>query len=326
MMAQTRVTNDYSPNTDKLRASSSKHVNASGLRTTAYDGVHHLVGLHVDGGYSAIFGNWNRMSTGPGGYTAGLGLDYCYTGGGLLIQTGIGVRWQDVNNRFTDDSLIVSKSDTEGTPFQLRYDFTNRIDKTRNIYVQVPLQAGLYFYNWYFLAGLKGSMQVLGWTRQNVTVTTTAAYDRYIGTWEEMDNHGIRKQVEEVRDEDGLKLNFDLLGCAEIGYEWALGDYGKKGYRKQDAKDYRLRIAAFLECGILNICPKTNNAAYTIPSATPYDFSTFGFKHMLSTTEAGKFNARNLFTGIKVSFFFYGYQSTEKCILCGPLGDEIKMR
>lgn len=326
MMAQTRVANDYSPNTDKLRASSSKRVNASGLRTTAYDGVHHLVGMHIDGGYSAMFGNWSRMHTGPGGYTAGFGLDYCYTGRGLLIQTGLGVRWQDVNNRFTDDSLLVSTKDTEGTPFQLRYDFTNRKDNTRNIYVQVPLQAGMYFYNCYFLAGLKGSMQVAGWTQPTVTVTTTATYDRYIGTWEEMDNHGIRKQVDEVRDGEALKLKFDLLACAEIGYEWALGNYGKKGYRKQDAKDYRVRLAAFLECGILDICPGTKNAQYTIPQATPYDFSTFGFKHMLSTTEAGKFNARNLFTGIKLSFFFYGYQSTEKCILCGPLGDEIKMR
>jgi len=326
LIAQTRITNDYSRNTDKLRTSSGKRVNGSGLRTTAYDGVHHLVGLHVDGGYSAMFGNWSKMFTGPGGYTAGFGLDYCYTGRGLLIQTGVGVRWQDINNRFANDSLIVDAKDSEGTNFTLRYDFTNRIDKTRNIYVQIPLQAGLYFYNFYFLAGLKASMQVAGWTRPQVDVTTTATYNRYIGIWEEMDNHGIRKQVEEVRDELGLDLKFDVLACAEIGYEWAFGNYGKKGYRKNEAKDYRLRIAAFLECGILDICPGTKNAPYTIPSATPYDFSTFGFKHMLSTTEAGKFNARNLFTGIKLSFFFYGYQSSEKCILCGPLGDEIKMR
>ena len=326
--AQTRVTNDYSPNTDKLRAKSSKRVNGSGLRTTAYDGVHHLVGLHVDGGYTAMFGNWKSMSTGPGGYTAGLGLDYCYTGRGLLIQTGIGVRWQDVSNRFANDSLIVDPAtDSEGTKFRLQYDFENRIDNSRNIYVQIPLQAGLYFASSaYFLAGLKASMQVAGWTQTKLDVTTTATYNRYIGTWEEMDNHGIRKGVEEVREGDALKLRFDLLACAEIGYEWAFGNYGKKGYRKQNAKDNRLRLAAFLECGILDICPNTKNAAYTIPAATPYDFSSFGFKHMLSTTEAGKFNARNLFTGVKLTFFFYGYQSSEKCILCGPLGDEIKLR
>ena len=325
--AQTRVRNDYSSNTDKVRTSSGKRVNASGLRTTAYDGVHHLVGLHVDGGYSLMYGNMPAMFNSPGGYTGGFGLDYCYTGRGLILQTGLGVRWQDGRNRFANDSLIVDPAkDSEGVNFRLKYDFTNRIDRSQNIYVQVPLLAGMYFYSFYFLAGLKLNAQVAGWTQTDVLVSTTATYDRYIGVWEEMDNHGIRKEVEEIRDEDALKLKFDVMATAEIGYEWAFGNYGKKGYKKQSAKDYRLRLSAFLECGLLDISPNTKNSAYTIPAATPYDFSTFGFKHMLSTADAANYHFRNFFTGIRLSFFFFGYQSTEKCILCGPLGDEIKMR
>ena len=96
-MAQTRATNDHSRNNEHLRTPSSKSVNNSGLRTTAYDGVHHLVGLHVDGGYSALFGNMPTMTTSPGGYTVGLGFDYSYTGRGLILQTGLGIRWQDVH-------------------------------------------------------------------------------------------------------------------------------------------------------------------------------------------------------------------------------------
>ena len=327
MVGQTRVVNDYSTNIDKVKNSSSKRINPSGLRTTAYDGVHHLVGLHVDGGYSAIFGNYPTMSTSPGGYTTGLGLDYCYTGRGLLIQTGIGIRWQDVNNRFGNDSLIVNPAtDSEGVNFRLKYDFTDRVDGSRNIYVQVPLLAGMYFYNCYFLAGLKLNWQVAGWTTPKLNVSTTATYERYIGVWEEMDNHGIRKDVEEVRENGRLQLKMDVLVCAEIGYEWALGNYGKKGYMKASAKDYRLRLAAFAEVGLANICPKTDLKPYIIPEATPYDFSTFEFNHILSTAGAKSYNAHNVFAGIKLSFFFFGYQSTEKCILCGPLGDEIKMR
>ena len=325
--AQTRVVNDYSTNQYDIKPSSSKHVNSGGLRTTTYDGVHHLVGLHVDGGYTAMFGNMPTMSTGPGGYTTGFGLDYCYTGRGLIIQTGIGIRWQDVNNRFSNDSLIVDPAtDSEGVNFRLKYDFTNRVDNSRNLYLQVPLQAGMYFYNCYFLAGIKLNWQLIGWTRPDVFVSTTATYDRYIGIWEEMDNHGIRKDVEEIRENDRLKLKIDVLACAEIGYEWALGNYGKKGYMKSEAKDYRLRLAAFVECGLANICPKTKLEPYVIPAATPYDFSTFEFNHILSTASAANYNAHNLFAGIKLTFIFFGYQSSEKCILCGPLGDEIKMR
>ncbi|MBO4665701.1 MAG: hypothetical protein J5612_02390 [Paludibacteraceae bacterium] len=326
VVAQNRVANDYSQN-DRLRVSAGKRVNNSGLRTTAYDGVHHLLGLHVDGGYSAMFGNMPAMTTGPGGYTTGFGLDYSYTGRGLILQTGLGIRWQDVRNRFGADSLIVDPAtDSEGVNFRLKYDFTDRIDRTRNIYVQLPVLAGMYFYNFYFLAGLKLNFQVAGWTQQHVAVSTSASYDRYIGIWEEMDNHGIRKEVEQDRDGAALNLKFDVMGTFEIGYEWAFGNYGKKGYRKQNAQDYRLRLAAFVECGFLDIMPDGKNKSFIIPDDTPYDFSTFGFNHMLSTTDAAKYHARNVFTGLRLSFFFFGYQSSEKCILCGPLGDEIKLR
>ncbi len=326
-MAQTRVRNEYSTNYDAVRVPASKRVNSSGLRTSTYDGVHHLVGFHADGGYSAFFGNMPTMNVSPGGYTAGFGFDYAYTGRGLILQTGVAVRWQDVQNQFGNDSLIIDPAtDAEGTPFKLRYDFTNRIDRSRNVYVQVPLLAGLYFYNFYFLAGAKVSLQVLGSTQTTLSLTTTAEYNRYIGLWEEMDNHGIRKEVEQLRDCPKLDLKFDVLANLEIGYEWSFSNYGKRGYRKQNARDCRLRLAAFLECGLLDISPNTKLKPYIIPSATPYDFSTFEFNHILSTADASNYHFRNLFTGIRLSFFFFGYQSSEKCILCGPLGDEIKLR
>ena len=157
-------------------------------------------------------------------------------------------------------------------------------------------------------------------------MTTTANYDRYIGILEEMDDHGMRKDVEEMRSGEALKLKFDLMGSFEIGYEWAFGNYGKKGYRKSAAKDYRLRLAAFVDCSILDVSPSTKNKPFVIPAETPYDFSTFKFNHILSTEDAAKYNARNVFAGVRVSFFFFGYQSSEKCILCGPLGDETKIR
>lgn len=323
---QTRVVNEHSKN-DRLQSKSGKHVNGSGLRTTTYDGVHHLLGLHVDGGYSKMFGNMPTVLNRPGGYTVGLGFDYSYTGRGLILQTGLAVRWQDVSNRVLNDSLIVDPiNDSEGTPFRLQYNFTDRVDKSRNLYLQVPVLAGSYFYGAYFLAGLKFNILLMGNTQTKLNVSTTATYDKYIGPWEEMDNHGIRKDVEEVRNGSKLGLTFDVMATAEIGYEWSLGNYGKKGYRKQTAKDYRVRLGAFVECGLLDIMPKGNKRSYIIPEASRYDFSTFEFNHMFSTSEATKYHVRNLFTGVRLTFFFYGKQSTEKCILCGPLGDETKMR
>jgi len=325
LSAQTRVRNDDSKNKKHIRIASSKPVNTDGLRTTAYDGTHHLLGLHIDGGYSAIYGNMPTMSLSPGGYTTGFGFDYNYIGHGFIFQTGVGICWQDVRNTFANDSLITPATDSEGVDFTLRYDFANRVDRTRNLYVQLPVMAGTYIRNFYFLAGLKLNLQVAGNTQERLLVSTTATYDRYIGTWGEMDNHGIRKDVEQIRDGERLKLPIDLMATAEIGYEWSLGNYGKKSYRKAEAKDYRLRLSAFAECGLLDIMPNTKADAYKIPSATPYDFSTFEFNHILSTSDAANYHVRNLFVGVRLSFFFFGHQSTEKCLFCGPLGDEMKL-
>ncbi len=323
--AQTRVVNDYSRN-DRLQSKSGKRVNSSGLRTTTYDGVHHLLGIHVDGGYSKMFGNMPTILNRPGGYTIGAGFDYSYTGRGLILQTGLAVRWQDVSNRVLNDSLIIDPiTDTEGTPFRLQYNMTDRVDMSRNLYLQIPVLAGTYFYGAYFLAGVKLNFQLLGNTKTKLNVTTTATYDKYIGPWEEMDNHGIRKEVEEVRNGSKLNLKFDVIATAEIGYEWSLGNYGKKGYHKHSAKDYRVRLGAFVECGLLDIMPKGNKVSYVIPEQSRYDFSTFEFNHLYSTAEAKQYHARNFFTGVRLTFFFFGKQSTEKCILCGPLGDETKM-
>lgn len=323
--AQTRVVNDFSRN-DRLQSKSGKRVNGSGLRTTTYDGVHHLLGIHVDGGYSKMFGNMPTILNRPGGYTIGAGFDYSYTGRGLILQTGLAVRWQEVSNRVLNDSLIIDPiTDTEGTPFRLQYNMTDRVDMSRNLYLQIPVLAGTYFYGAYFLAGVKLNFQLLGNTKTKLNVTTTATYDKYIGPWEEMDNHGIRKEVEEVRNGRKLDLKFDVMATAEIGYEWSLGNYGKKGYHKHSAKDYRVRLGAFVECGLLDIMPKGNKVSYVIPEQSRYDFSTFEFNHLYSTAEAKQYHARNFFTGVRLTFFFFGKQSTEKCILCGPLGDETKM-
>ena len=323
--AQTRVVNDFSRN-DRLQSKSGKRVNGSGLRTTTYDGVHHLLGIHVDGGYSKMFGNMPTILNRLGGYTIGAGFDYSYTGRGLILQTGLAVRWQEVSNRVLNDSLIIDPiTDTEGTPFRLQYNMTDRVDMSRNLYLQIPVLAGTYFYGAYFLAGVKLNFQLLGNTKTKLNVTTTATYDKYIGPWEEMDNHGIRKEVEEVRNGRKLDLKFDVMATAEIGYEWSLGNYGKKGYHKHSAKDYRVRLGAFVECGLLDIMPKGNKVSYVIPEQSRYDFSTFEFNHLYSTAEAKQYHARNFFTGVRLTFFFFGKQSTEKCILCGPLGDETKM-
>ncbi len=327
-VAQTRVLNEYSKAKKITSSIPENRVNNAGLRTTAYDGIHHLVGLHIDGGYSALLSTYPVLSSSPGGYGLGFGLDYAYLHKKLIVQTGLSFRWQDVSNYVRNDSIIVPglvDSDNK-TPFTLRYDFTNQTDQARTLYVQLPILVGTYFGGFYFLLGTKLSMALAGNSVTHTTISTTGTYNRYIDILEEMDNHGFRKEVEEHYTGDRLKLRFDIMAYGELGYEWEMSNYGKKGYKKQTAKDRRFRLSAFAEVGLMNICPRTDNERYIIPESTRYDFSTFTVNPVASTKDMWDFKLHNLTAGIKLSFFFFGIQTTEKCILCGALGDEIRMK
>lgn len=325
-VGQTRALNEHSKAKKVVSSIPDKHLNKSGLRTTAYDGIHHLVGFHLDGGYSSLLSTMPSLSSNLGGYGLGFGLDYCYNNKKLILQTGLSLRWQDVGNGVRNDSLSFSMVDSDSkTPFTLRYDFQDRKDISRNLYLQVPIMAGTYFYGFYFLAGLKLSLAFAGNTEVHTTITTSGDYDKYIGPVYQMDNHGFRDHVEEIYRNDRLKLRFDVMACAEIGREWSMGNYGKRGYKKQSAKDYRLRLSAFAEFGILDIEPHTENDAYVIPKNTPYDFITFNVNPVASTKAMWDYSLHNLTAGIRISFFFFGIQTTEKCILCGALGDEKRM-
>lgn len=325
LLAQTRLWSSTLEGEKRLRDHS---LSSIGLRTTQYDGVHHLIGISVDAAYSALLTNMPYVTQTPGGYGVGLGLHYAYLNGKLLVQLGADVRWQDVQNKQSDICIERKDIDTWGIPFDLKYDIVNRSDKSRNLYVEVPLQAGFIMIGGcYVLIGPKLNFQVYGSTYSSNITTTTARYpDRYIGVFEEMDNHGIRKEVPLNVKHEKLNFKFNVMASAEVGYEFGISTKGYRSYRKNDTDDYRLRIAGFVDIGLLNIMPKGDAPLYNIPEETRYDFATFEFNHPFSTIDAQNYSLHNLFTGVKLSFFFYGYQSQEKCILCGSRGIQRKYR
>ena len=321
LSAQTRMWSGAANRGGAKSSWADKRLSSTGLRTDQYDGVHHLVGLHLDGAWSAFVNNVPDLQMMPAGWSAGLGLDYSYHNGILLVQTGVALAWQDVGNAYENQVVTYNDlTDSQGTPFRLRYYMDNRTDYARTLYLQVPLLLGSYFYNCYFLIGPKLNLSLLGNTQTDLLVSTTADYARWIGEWEEMDNHGLRKDVALTRNHERLQLGIDILASAELGFEWAFSNFGKRGYRRGNEHDQRLRIGLFADFGILNICPSTSRDLYSFPDATRYDFATFDFNHTLATPVASGWQVHNVFAGLRLSYFFFGYQSKEKCLICGPWG------
>ena len=298
-----------------------------GLHASQYAGSHHLLGFSVEGAWTSFVSNWKVPSIRPGGGAAGFHLLYEYQYSGLLVQTGLGINFQEVYTNLRDTGIyhfgMHDKWDgVEPAEFTLKHEFYDRQDRARNLYVQVPLYVGQYLFSTagigYWLAGFHVNCAFKGDTRQTLNATTKALYEPFLGVWHEMDNHGYRYNVPLERTGERLRLQFDVLAHVEAGYEYTTF-YNGRIYRTAPGNrlDCRLRFAGFVDFGMLNICPRTNKDLYAIPEESIYDFSTYRMDHVFSTADARKYWMRNLYIGIRFTVLF-GIPANEPCILCDP--------
>jgi len=298
----------------------------NGLHAGLYTGSHHLIGLSAEGSWSSLVSSMPAAKVAPGGGSGGLHLLYEYQYSGFIIQTGLGINYQRVTNGVRDTSIyhehmLDTWSNINPVEFTLRHQFEQRYDVSEQAYGQLPLYFGHYILSplgiGYGLVGIQANYVV--WsnkTHMSAVGSTSGLYEKYIGVWEEMDNHGFRKEVPIERTGDPLKLKLDILAHIEMGYEFStFRSAANYKTRPGDRLDCRIRIGAFADFGILNICPNTGNTLYDMPSSTLYDFPTYQMSHIFSTADARDFWVRNLYTGLRLTVLF-GFQEKEHCILC----------
>ena len=298
-----------------------------GLHASLYTGPRHLIGFSAEGAWSSFVSSMPMTDVKPGGVAGGFHLLYEFQYNGFILQTGLGAAYQQAAINIADTNIYHEHmTDTwngiNPVEFTLRHRYTERQDFSQQAYAQLPLYFGHYFFGsygiGYFLAGVRANYAFWGKTQQKMTGSTSGLYERYVGVWEEMDNHGFRKDVPIERKGDALKLKIDVMAHAEIGYEYNT-QQNARDYRVRpaDRMDGRLRIAAFADFGILNICPNTDGVFYEMPMQTIYDFSTYRMDHVFATADAKNYWLRNLFAGIRVTFLF-GFKQGDHCILCDP--------
>ena len=121
--------------------------------------------------------------------------------------------------------------------------------------------------------------------------------------WEEMDNHGYRKNVDLAQSGSRVPFKMDIMLSAEVGYEWVMKE------------TWRLRLAAYADYGLVNINPKGNDYAAFVPAATKFDFATYQLHPSFGSRETSSAGVHNLFVGLKFTILYTLYQP-DKCILC----------
>lgn len=305
----------------------SKTDNLFGLHSSLYAGAHHLIGVSMDGGWSTFLNNVPTAKITPGGGSIGIHLLYEYQYSGFILQTGLGLSYQRVFTDIADTAIYhYDMTDTWSgiipRSFDLRHTFYDRTDMAQQVYGRVPLYLGRYIFGnygiGYFLAGVQLSYSLWGNSKQKLTGSTAGKYHDFVGVWDEMDNHGFRKNVPIERKNDQFNARIDLLGHFEMGYEYNTQQSAKDyRVRPSDRMDCRLRFAAFADFGILNTRPEKKLQFYGIPEETIYDFSTYEMDHVFLTSDADKYWMRNLFVGIRFTVLF-GFKPAERCILCDP--------
>ena len=298
-----------------------------GLHANQYVGIHHLFGFDVEGSWTSFVSPMPKVKITPGGEAIGGHFVYELQSSGLLFQTGIGINYQKTCNVLLDTAIYHEHmtdlwDPIEPAEYTLKHAFYERQDVSRNLYVQVPLYIGNYILGptgvGYWLVGVKASYAFRGSTKQTMLGSTTALYEPYLGVWHEMDNHGYRKDVPIERKGERLKLRMDVLAHGEIGYEWTTYN-GPHNYRitPTNRTDIRFRVAAFVEFGMVNISPRSNNVLYGIPEETIYDFPTYRMDHVFSTVDAKPYWLRNIYAGVKLTVLI-GKPWKDFCITCNP--------
>lgn len=300
--------------------------------------AYHAFGLWGDGGYSQMLTDMPGTGV-PMGWNAGAGALYELKYGRLMFQTGVGFRYQDIRCSAPDTAFtwegVMDNDPINPKRVDVHYSFYDHRDRCRNWYIEVPMLFGTFFAargydgpgQGYFLAGPKLRLSIAGSSTASAIGTTTGTYAEYIGDWVEMDGHGFRKNVPISADGPKLDLGVDLGIHAEIGYE-----YGKENQRGQSRRMRQMqrkdevrpivRIAGFVDCGLLSIMPDNRVSGngvpldlVAVPRSTMYDFPSYQVNHVFRTEGASAYWLRNLFVGIKLTVLFR-LPNHEGCVIC----------
>lgn len=300
----------------------------NGLLTGINSSIHHLVGFYVDGAYTQMVHLRHDIASQPLGYAFGAGLLYEYQHFYLKVQTGVGVKVQNTDASVRDFTIIDNDVvDAMGYKYSLHYDFKQRKDHAKYLHLQVPIMVGTACENFYALAGFKFNMILDTDNQISAICSTSAKYDSFLGVFDEMDNHGLRKDVPINSIGHLPPFRFDALASLECGAEFSPQHFGDTDYRmysKYDRLSYRFRVALFCDVGMISMFSRNSYNIVDIPKDYKWDFKKFKMNHIITSNKMTNVPLHNLYVGLKVTLFLDINMGGE-CRICGDYQTEADM-
>lgn len=295
-----------------------ERVKKQNARANAYNqrDIHHAIGVWGYAGYSSLFqnvGSNDFTAKSIGGAGGGVGIGYQMQYKHFLLNTGLEYEHYNSLTRFygaNDEAFTKTFKMMPYPSMDYTYRFDDFSDKSAVGYLQLPVLAGGEWGRWYFLAGPKLGLNVLGQSSTSAYMTTSIVDNELIVPLTDMMNHAlVNNQFEQGRKEK-MSYGFDLTLAAEFGIyldEWIHKKTDDKKKERTFWDNLRYRVGIFADYGVLNIQSKKNvvdgrelPVLFNDPKQ-PLDVSMVP---MLSIERAQSVRVNPFMVGVKLAIFY----------------------
>lgn len=249
-----------------------------------------------------------------GGAGFGIGAGYEMSVNRFILSTGLQIDVSHTVFRVPDtESKLSGVYDDEGDLLNYVFLQTNRKDAYTNLSFQLPVMIGTHVNNFYFLAGAKLSISVLGRSNAKAQISSAGDYDKFIDDFTDMPEHLYYSGMP-VTTKSSVSFRPDVMPSVELGY--VFGEYSsEKGF---DVPKYKnmYRIAVFADYGLLNRVSRGTKQSIVLPETFNTEDMSSGVKitDILSTNEITA-DVHGLTIGIKFTALI-GLKEKKACVIC----------
>ena len=311
--------------------------------------IAHRLGVWGQVGYSAILPSaftydanaaigFNPYAIGHIGGGVGLGYQLRYRR--FLFTTG--AEFQLYNSITGIEPFTRTFAMAQYPTMHYSYSYADMRDQWQAGYVQLPLMFGMELDKWYWQAGAKVGLNIIGSSSLRSTLSTYGDDIQLIEDLRDIYSHGFTTGYTIPEHNQTVKFGFNTALAAEIGLnleQWIQPKAkrsGKKTKGELFAESLRYRVALFAEYGILNIQDVANiSTASDIQAdylpvlekelARPQDlYEKVTYTSSLATASAHDAKLNPLMVGIKLSVF-YQLPRQEKKMLPMPIEPRPRM-
>ncbi len=282
-----------------------------GAQTRLTPEKHHFLSVDGSVGYASLQTNAQEINS-VAGTALSVGVGYRLFYNSFILSVGVNGQYMYDAVKAQDASLQIGMTDTEGQAFTMLAEASGWKDRCHSVNLNIPVLVGAEVNRFYFMVGPSFCYNVWGQTATEAQLRTRGQYDRYIGIFDDMENHALyARSIESGKQ--ALSWNIDLLAHAEIGFR--LGEVTKEKGADVPQSRHRFYIAIYGDYGLINIHKAVSQGdrfGYTESSETGV---AFGVTPTMLCQELRSATVHPYSVGVKLTYLFELPQH-KHCVIC----------